>query len=131
MPGSLRFVASGEPGAEPELPADMTGVHEHDVAGTDGHTLRRRGAVELVGTDRKSGFEVLGSEMAGDVEQHAPPDDAAREVVHTQAAGASRRGDQAGPVSVVEGGVAADVAEPVELGRRLQAPSRCSRPTPG
>jgi hypothetical protein len=27
---------------------------------------------------------VLGAEMAGDVEEHAPPDDAAREVVHPE-----------------------------------------------
>ena len=80
-----------------------------------------RGAVELVGTDRKSRLEVLGSEMAGDVEQHAPPDDPApRGGAHPSRRAPPVSGDQAGPVSVVEGGVAADMAEPVELGRRLQ-----------
>ena len=78
------------------------------------------GPVELVRSDRKAGFEVLDAEMARDVEQHRPPDDAAREVVHAEAARAAGRGDQSGPVPVVQRVVAADVTEAVELGRCLQ-----------
>src|SRR5205085_2024971 len=61
---------------EPDLPGDMTGVHEHDVAGTNGDILRRRGTVELVGTDGETGLEMIDTEMARDVEQHRAPDDA-------------------------------------------------------
>ena len=81
--------------------------------------LRR--AVELVGPDREARVEMLDAEMAGDVEQHRPPDDAvAREMMDAEAARAARRRDEPGPVAVVERVVATDVPEAVELGRRLQ-----------
>ena len=84
-------------------------------------SLCRGRAVELVGTDREAGLEVLDAEVARDVEQHRPTDDALlREMVHAESAGAAGRGHETGPVTVVERRVAADVTETVELGRCLQ-----------
>ena len=46
--------------------------------GTDVDALRGGRAVELVGTDREAGLEVLDAEVARDVEQHRAADDALR-----------------------------------------------------
>ena len=55
-----------------------------------------------------------------DIEEHRAPDDAPREMVDAEPPRAAGRGDEPGPVTVIERAVAADVTEPVDLGRRLQ-----------
>ena len=68
----------------------------------------------------KPGSRCSTPSVARDVEQHRAADDAARELVHAEPARAAGRGDEPGPIAVVERRVAADVAEAVELGRRLE-----------
>ena len=99
----------------------MAGANENDVSHADLDALRAGGSVELVGSDRKTRFEVLDAQMTRDIQEHRPPDDAvAREMVHSEPARATGRGDQPGPVPVVERVLAAHVTEAVELRRGLQ-----------
>ena len=108
--------------SETELPTDVTGANEDDVTGADVDALRAGRAIQLVGSDRKSRFEMFDAEMARDIEEHRPSDDAvARKMVHSQPARASGRGDEPGPVSVVERVFTADMTEAVELRRRLES----------
>ena len=71
----------------------------------------------------RSGSRARGARRRGGARRRAAPRGRrcpAREMVHAEPARAAGRGDEPGPVPVVERRVAADVAEAVELGRRLQ-----------
>src|SRR5215471_4605020 len=94
--------------------------NEHDVAGLDRDAVCVCGAVELVGTDRKTRLEMGDTHRARDVEQDRAPNDAAREMMDAEALRTAGRGDQPGPETVVERPISADVPEPVNLRRSLQ-----------
>src|ERR1700674_2762991 len=104
---------------EAELPSEVTGVYEHDVARFDAYVLCGGCRVEFVGSDRKAGLEMFHAEVPRDVDHDGSPHDAARQMVHAEAARPTGRCDQPSPVTVVEGRVAADVTEAVELRRCL------------
>ena len=74
------------------------------------------GRLEVLGEDGLAGLERVDAAQRGDVEQHAPGDDAGAQAVDAELGGAVR-GDRLGRVAVVELALVEDVAQRVDVAR--------------
>jgi hypothetical protein len=104
----------GVPGAQLGEAPGVAGPDQEDVAVTDGHPMGPLGGFELLAEHVLAGLQPGHTPQPGDVEQHAPADEAVLEGLDAMDRGAPR-GDLDGRVAVVQAALEGDVAQRVDV----------------